>query len=137
MCGTHHVPALMFQSSFVNTEKLGIDTYEVLPVEIPCHVIKPEKIILMTQFKPPLLGKEVKRGADYRKSLVDVTIYLDEKFDTRFFTLLGQLYEVQQILYSGEEEERSSKSVLRLHSLTFLHATMGKPKSLTSRRLFG
>jgi len=32
MCGTHHVPALMFQSSFVNTEKLGIDTYEVINI---------------------------------------------------------------------------------------------------------
>jgi len=156
LSGIHHVPALLFQSSLDDTNDVGLGGYEVLPVEplhtiaghiknlyeeIPCHVSKTEKSTFKEAAHVSFAGKEVKRAADYRKSLVDLTIFLKDKFDTRFVSLLRQLCEIQQILYAGEDE-RSLKSVLRLHNLTFSHATMlwevmGKPKTITSRRLFG
>ena len=87
-------------------------------------------------------GKEVKRCVDYRASLLKVTHLMKGKLPDDFQVILDTLTEIQEILYSYDEQ-RSSRIVLRLYNLTFWHAVMLKivlgtqMKSLTTRKFYG
>ena len=157
LSGIHHVPALLFGSSELDLSTLGLDTYEVLPVEplhtiaghtknlyveIPFHLGKEERKIFEKAAAASFGGKEVKRGCDYRKSLVDLVLFLEGKINTEIYSLLAQLSEIQEVMYS-DEKDRSQNQILRFYNLTFQHASLmhnlfsGNCKSLTSRKLFG
>ena len=87
-------------------------------------------------------GKEVKRCVDYRAPLLKVTHLMKGKLPDDFQVILDTLAEIQEILYSYDEQ-RSSRTVLRLYNLTFWHAVMLKivlgtqMKSLTTRKYYG
>ena len=83
----------------------------------------------------------MKRAADYRQSLIDVTLFLDGKLNQKFVTLLKQLVEIQETAYA-DENNRSIRKIFRLHNLTFVHGMLMKelipvPIKLTKRKLFG
>ena len=85
--------------------------------------------------------KDCKRGVDYRKSLIKVTIALRDSIDRTVQKILLTLCDMQRILYAPESE-RSIENFLRLYNQTFLHAILLKEmvvntKSLTSRVLWG
>jgi hypothetical protein len=153
--GSHSVPALLFSSPFSKEEVLK--TYEVLPAEplhtiaghiknlyteIQYHLSKDDKKIFLETVNASFGGKEAKRGCDYRLSLVDITqSFVKNNTIEEFRVILTTLLEIQQLLY-GDECMRSSKSILKLYNLTFLHALEMKrllhtPKSLTKRKLYG
>lgn len=87
-------------------------------------------------------GREVKRGRDYRQSLVDMVGCLQSgDVNPEYILLLRQLSEINEISYA-DEKDRSMQKVFRLHTVTFLHTMLVKkllhpPKKLTSRKLFG
>ena len=67
-------------------------------------------------------GKEAKRGCDYRLSLVDVSkMIVEQNILNRFHPLFLTLVEIQGILYNTESK-RTSREILRLSNLTFIHA---------------
>lgn len=75
-------------------------------------------------------GKDAKRGCDYRQSVIDVQKYVTKTASTSGLKLLFEtLTEIQEIVYS-HDKDRSSKTILRLYNLTFIHG-------ITSRKLFG
>ena len=115
LTGIHHVPALLFGSASLNLEEFNLDNYEILPVEplhtitghaknlyaeIPFHLSKEERKLFETAVNASFSGKDVKRGADYRKSLIDLVLFLDGKINLRFILLQGfiQLYFTTQAI---------------------------------------
>ena len=74
-------------------------------------------------------------------SLIDLCLQLNGKIDLKILDVLLTLREIQEIIYSAESK-RTSTLILRYHNVTFQHALLinqviQKPKSLTSRKLFG
>ena len=157
LCGIHHIPAIVFNACQPDLSKVGLKSYEILPVEplhtiaghiknlykeLPSHLKKEDKEVFEDVIEASFSGKEAKKGADYRKSLVNVTLYLMEKdLDKKYSDILVQLCEIQEIVYA-EALQRTAKSILRLHNLTFLHAlslidAIVTTKKLTERKLFG
>jgi len=154
MAGTQHLPALMFDRPKESVDELGLSKYEVMPVEplhtiaghirnlfdeIPRQLNKDERHILERAIKISFGDKQVKRGADHRKSLVELTVYLQQKINPKFLQIFELLCEIQEILY---QRHRSPLIILRLHNITFLHATLlvdlvKSPKFLSSRKFFG
>ena len=86
--------------------------------------------------------KEVKPCVDYRASLLKVTHLMKGRLPDDFQVILDTLAEIQEILYSYDEQ-CSSRTVLRLYNLTFWHAVMLKivlgtqMKSLTTCKFYG
>ena len=157
LAGIHHVPALLFGSTTLNLSEHGLENYEILPVEplhtitghtknlyaeIPSHLSKEEKKVFETAVNASFGGKDVKRGADYRKSLIDMVLFLDGKIDNRYYSLIQQLSEIQEIMYN-DDTNRTSAVIFRFYNLTFQHAILmndlfaGNCKCLTTRKLFG
>uniref|UniRef100_A0A7M5VER0 Uncharacterized protein n=2 Tax=Clytia hemisphaerica TaxID=252671 RepID=A0A7M5VER0_9CNID len=154
--GVQHLPALLFESGKTSLEKVGLESYEVLACdplhtfkglttnlyqEIPRHLQGEEKNLFKDSARASFHGKEAKNGGDYRRSLVDLTIYLDGEMTDAYVKLMRQLAELQEIAYSGEEK-RTAKSILRFHNVSFLHADLmielfEKQKSMSRRKLFG
>eukprot|EP00111_Clytia_hemisphaerica_P012440 TCONS_00036501-protein len=113
--------------------------YDMLSVSLP----KEKKAIFENGKDASFSSKEAKRGVDYRRSVVDLTIYMQDKIDSQFYNILRNLVEIQEILY-GKEENRSSKKILRMYNLAFLNdyhskqiLDTSKTKKMTDRRLFG
>lgn len=109
--------------------------------EIPFHLPKDQKELFNKANKSSFAEKEAKRGADYRKSLIDVTISLDDQIDSSYHNILVQLCEIQEIVYAGDNQRTSTK-ILRFYNLTFVHAIsihkhLRNTKSITRRKLFG
>ena len=147
---------MMFDRPNSTLEELYLENYEIVPVEplhavkghitnlyeeIPYHLDRKEKTLFEEAIKTSFAGKEAKRGCDYRKSLIDCTAFLRYKIDPEYHELLQQLCEIQEICY-GNELQRTVASIYRFLNLTFVHAVsvhklLGKPRSLTSRKLFG
>ena len=100
---------------------------------------KSERVIFERGLKAIFSEKQVKRGADYRKALVEMAVYTSGRIENRFSIILRTLSEIQQIFYSNE---RSPTLIFRLYNLTFLHAitmvdVFTETKSLSNRKLFG
>ena len=87
-------------------------------------------------------SKETKRAFDYRCCLVIISNQIRHKINSNAQLLLDTLVEIQEIAYCSESE-RTPRSVLRFHNLTWYHAmlcrmVMGfKLKKLTVRKLYG
>ena len=154
--GSHRVPALFFNDPFATFLGMNLENYEILPVE-PLHTIaghiknvyqevqeqfgREKKKAFQTIISASFSGKEAKRGADYRLSLVQCTQALQEQnvLTKNLAKLFTTLAEIQSILYLGEYE-RSSIKILRLYNLTFLHAIAMKKMEISKisrRKLFG
>ena len=114
---------------------------ENMYVELP-HLNKTEKRLMEETIQLSLERKEIKRGIDYRKSLIKSNVSLRRKIDANVFKILSTLCEIQDILYAGEME-RTVENILRFHNQVFLHACLirelvgSKAKSLTNRVLWG
>jgi len=157
MRGAHRVPALLFTSPTSSLSENNLAEYEVLPTE-PLHTIaghiknlyqemqyhlpREDKKTFLDLVAASFGGKDVKRGVDYRLSLVDVTksLVVQQKL-IQYHPLLLSLLEIQRALYLNESK-RSSQLVLRLYNVSFVHAhlattTFKNPKFLTRRKMFG
>ena len=154
MKGTQRLPALLFDREEFNMKEIGMESYEVLPVEplhtikehiknlfqeIPRHLIKTERIVFERGLTVIFAENQLKRGCDYRKALVQLTLFVNDRIDSKFSALLTGLCEIQEIFYSNQ---RSPALVLRLYNLTFMHASimielLKNPQVLTKRKLFG
>ena len=154
--GVQHLPAIVYESGQTNLREVGLESYEVLgcdPLhtfkglttnlysEIPRHLENEEKKLFKESARASFRGKEAKNGGDYRRSLVDLTIYLDGEMTDSYIKLMRQLAELQEIAYSGEDK-RTGRSILRFHNVSFLHAVLMNElfetsKSMTRRKLFG
>ena len=67
--------------------------------------------------------------------------FLNGKINHNALNLLSSLCEIQELLYASEEK-RTTRNILRLYNVTFLHAnqliqSIPIPKSLTTRKLYG
>ena len=87
-------------------------------------------------------GREVKRGRDYRQSVVDMVGCLKkEDINPEYILLLKQLAEINEISYA-DEKDRSIQKIFRFHTVTFLHAMLVKKllyptRNITPRKMFG
>lgn len=156
MSGIHRLPALMFEEPDETLENLHLASYDILSCEplhtikghitnlyeeLPRHVPTEMKHEMTKIIKSSFNGKEAKRGSDYRRSLLDISIALQGKIPQMFLNLLRQLLEIQEILYA-DDNNRNSATIFRLLNLTFLHAITLKeciksPKGITTRKLYG
>ena len=154
--GKHRVPAILFQNPSKTLADMNLENYECfgceplhciaghiknLYEEIPYHLDKEEKMYFVNIVSASFSGKEAKRGADYRLSLIDVTADAKGKIPEDVYFLLTSLREMQEILYF-KENKRTNENILRLYNVTFLHAlkmteVFKVTKKLTQRRLFG
>ena len=154
--GCHRVPALIIRKPLIPLQSLGLGKYEVLPCEplhsvsghiknlydeLPSHLNKTEKNYFNEAVVASFAGKEAKRAADYRLSIIDCILCLHNKIEADIYNILLQMCEIQEILYRGELK-RTTMSILRLYNISFLHAiklneTAKSPKVLTTRKLFG
>ena len=107
MAGVHCLPALMFGNSQSTIKELYLDFYDILSCkplhtlkghitniyeELPLHLSKDLKTTLLSSIKASFNDKEAKRGSDYRKSLIDVSIALnDQSFQLASFLLSNSL----------------------------------------------
>ena len=111
-----------------------------LYAELPSHLSKTEKKIMEDTILNSFSQKELKRGVDYRRSLVYLNSKLNGKIDKTIFGILSTLCEIQRILY-GEERERTIENVIRLHNLVFLHKCLiddvvGDTPKIVRKRVF-
>ena len=153
MHGIQRFPSLMQVEPGMISE---IPNYEILPCEplhdiknhidnlyneLPHHLPKNDKKVMQDVITASFDKKDCKRGVDYRKSLVKISIALRDNIDRTVQKILFTLCDVQQILYAPESE-RTIENILRLYNQTFLHAILLKEmvvntKHLTSRVLWG
>ena len=174
LSGISRVPALFYSTPLETLENLNLQFYDILPSESmhdiaghisnifeesPNHISKPtEKSKRKQKAKETtpdelkmiinlsMEGKEVKLCVDYRLSLLKVSHYMKDRFeekDQNLQLMLDTLVEIQAILYLPEEE-RTPRTILRLHNLTFLHAIMCHSifdrkniKSMMYRKFYG
>ena len=155
MHGMQRLPSLinadrsMLSSHLADYEILGCEPLhdikhhiENLYTELPHHLSKAERKLMEETITGSFAQKEVKRGVDYRRSLIMLNKVLKGKIDKTVFGILSTLCEIQRILYSSEKE-RSVHNILRLHNLVFLHKcyideVVGDvPKTMTARLLWG
>ena len=87
-------------------------------------------------------GKETKRTVDYRCALIMVSNQVRGFVDTTVQLLLDTLAEIQEIAYSSDAQ-RTPRSVLRLHNLTWYHGMLCRSvirfslKQMTTRKFYG
>ena len=118
MKGTQRLPALLFDCKEFNLKDIGMESYEVLPVEplhtikehiknlfqdIPRHLIKTERTLFERGLAVIFAENQLKRGCDYRKALIQLTLFVNDRIDSRFSTLLTSLCEIQEIFYSNDK----------------------------------
>ena len=154
--GATRIPALLFGDESVSVESLNLQSYEVLCFEalhcsmnhiknileeIPHHISDIDTLIKLKEILAVQLNKEKKRGIDYRKTLIYLTIALYQTTTHDVRALLATLCEMVEIFYA-QDRKRSPKLILRLHNLCWRHAilcqkVMTPTKALTIRKLFG
>ena len=154
--GIVNVPALLQGIPETPLSEIGLEQYEVSPVE-PLHDIKGHLSNITAELRVSLngetktkveaicstvLGKETLRGSDYRKGSILILHTLQEfQPNSPLTTLFETAVEITEILYS-DPSKRCPQSVLRLHNLAFIHAMLcrdqlSSPRTMSSRKLFG
>ena len=126
--GIQRLPILFFSESGTTTEEPLLNSYEILPCE-PLHeghlnnlyeeIVyhaenKEEKILLQNTIGHAMGDKSCKRGVDYRVSLIQLVVMLRNKINEQIYDILDTMYEIQEILYAGENK-RSVETILRMH----------------------
>jgi hypothetical protein len=137
--GVQRVPALLYNNPTATLESINCGKYEVLSfeplrdigkhienvlTELPFHLPGKEATAVKDIIHCTIGGKDTKRTFDYRCAL----IILASKFSTIISSnlvqqLLTTLEEIQRIAYSSEAE-RTPKSVLCLHNMTWYHGIL-------------
>ena len=154
--GITNVPALLQGAPEMPLTQLGLENYEISPVE-PLHDIKGHLSNIIEEIRITLtgkvreevdmifssaLGKETLRGSDYRKgAILTLNALHNYMSDYPLTTLLSTAVEIAELLYC-DPTKRTAQSILRLHNLSFVHAKLcadmfGTPKTISSRRMFG
>ena len=156
--GVQRVPALLYTNPTSTMESINCGKYEVLSfeplhdigkhienilTELPFHLPKKEAAAVNDVIQCSLGGKDTKRTFDYRCALIILAKQSFTIISSKLVQhLLTTLVEIQRIAYSGEAE-RTPKSVLRLHNMTWYHGILCrevlgfKLKELTTRKLYG
>ena len=135
---------------------VGLGKYEISPCE-PLHDLKghmanlfeelPKHVSGLTaveikKIKSTLLGKDTLRCVDYRKACILLCKAMHEtQADESHVLLIDTLVEICEIMYA-DVEQRSPRSILRLHNLTYLHGRLCvklfyNPKAISKRKMFG
>ena len=155
--GVQRVPSFFYSTPSINNfHELHLENYEVSGVEplhdiaghikniieeIPYH-LDVEARKKFNEFLQTSLGqKDTKRSCDYRLALIELTYHLRYVINDDILELLLTLIEIQRILYFPAEK-RTTREVLKLTNITFLHFHVFKlvfsnAKKLTTRKLFG
>ncbi|CAH3156469.1 unnamed protein product [Pocillopora meandrina] len=122
----------------VSVESLNLQSYEVLCFEalhcsmnhiknileeIPHHISDIDTLIKLKEILAVQLNKEKKRGVDYHKTLIYLTIALYQTTTHDVRALLATLCEMVEIFYA-QDRKRSPKLILRLHNLCWRHAIL-------------
>ena len=155
--GVQRVPALLFTSPNKTLESINCASYEVLRFEplhdigkhienlfgeLPDHLSSDEASKLKAILELCIGGKDTKRTIDYRCALIVVSNQLRGSVNQVVQLLLDTLVEIQEIAYSSEAQ-RTPRSVLRFHNLTWHHAMLCKSvvgfslKQMTTRKFYG
>ncbi len=156
--GVQRVPALLYQNPTLPLDSINCGDYEVLGFEplhdishhienvlseLPEHLPKKEACELNALIELCLRGKETKRAFDYRCALILISNQIRHKINAQAQLLLDTLVEIQEIAYNSDAQ-RTPRSVLRLHHLTWYHAMLCRRvignfnlKKLTVRKFYG
>ena len=134
MAGIHRLPFLLFYQPDMSLDEIFLHLYEIVYIE-PLHAIKGHISNLYEEIPKHLsedqrrdfkaavdvsFPKDAKNGSDYRKSLIEVCILMAEKMDSRYYNLLLQMVEIQQIAYQGESQ-RTAAQIFRFSNISFMH----------------
>ena len=96
----------------------------------------------LKEVKAAVLNKETVRCSDLRKAIILIYLKLKElNPNDKLTELYGTAVEIANLCYA-HEDQRTQRSILRMHNITFLHAHLcavlfSIPKSTTKRRMFG
>jgi hypothetical protein len=150
------VPALLFTNPNKTLESINCAGYEVLGFEplhdigkhnenlfgdLPDHLSSDEASKLKAVLELCIGGKDTKRTIDYRCALIVVSNQLRGSVNQVVQLLLDTLVEIQEIAYSSEAQ-RTPRSVLRFHNLTWHHAKLCKSvigfslKQMTTQKFY-
>ena len=151
MHGIQRLPMLYNQDVFPlldNYEVLGCEPLhdvtnhiDNLYMELPHHLNKSEKKMMEEIIFLSFERKDTKRGIDYRKSLLKLTIYLKGKINNDVYRILLTMCEIQHPF--ADETKRTVENILRLQNQIFIHTCLlkcvvGKNlKVLTCRCFYG
>jgi hypothetical protein len=155
--GVQRVPALLYPNPEVPLDEINCGNYEILGfeplhdishhienvlTELPSHLPKKEASELNALTEFCIGGKETKRAFDYRCALILISNQIRGKINTQAQLFLDTLVEIQEIAYAAEAQ-RTPRSVLRFHNLTWYHGMLCRMvigfhlKKLTVRKFYG
>ena len=160
-CEMHSIqrlPAVLFNNHVLTIKDINLENYEILKNE-PLHNVSNqiknlyEEMLnhvpkdMRSSFKKIISasynGKEAKKGADHRESLVYIYKWLMNMLPDHFSTtIFSSMLEIQEILYSPDKN-RNCILILHLYLRTFVFSMMikihlqGKLKTMTERKFFG
>ena len=155
--GVQRVPALLYQNPDLPLDEINCGDYEVLGfeplhdishhienvlTELPSHLSKDEASELNALIEFCMAAKETKRAFDYRCALILISNQIRGKINSKAQLLLDTLVEIQEIAYNSEAQ-RTPRSILRFHNLTWYHAMLCRMvigfqlKKLSVRKLYG
>ena len=156
MCGIQRVPSLLFNNPEEDISETVLRLYEILGceplhehsnqiqnlyAELPHH--HEDKATIIDFIEGTFNGKDCRRAADYRQSLIRVYLFLDHHYPHSPLTnILFTLCEMQRINYHNEAD-RTNENILRMYVQSFLHMILLKEniekklKCITQRKLFG
>ena len=155
--GVQRVPALMYHNPDLSLDEINCGDYEILGfeplhdishhienirTELPSHLPKKEASELNALIEFCIGGKETKMAFDYRCTLILISNQIRGKIGSQAQLLLDTLVEIQEIAYNSEAQ-RTPRSVLRMHNLTWYHAMLCRTvigfqlKKLTVRKFYG
>jgi hypothetical protein len=157
MHGFQRVPVLLYNTPTTSLESFNCENYETISfeplhdigkhienvlTELPAHLPAEEAKDIEEVIKLSMEGKDTKRTFEYRRAIVILTQHSVKISSHRIRQLLTSLVEIQRLAYSSESE-RTPKSVLRLHNMTWYHGILCqevfgfKLKEMTTRKLYG
>ena len=154
--GINNVPALLQPDPETDLQNMHLHRYEICPSE-PLHDIKGhlsnvfeetskllsgEALTKFTNICSTVLGKDTLRCSDYRKATILISLALKESnADKTIVEVFRTAAEINELLYANVTK-RSPESILRLHNVTYIHATLciqifSSPKTITRAKMFG
>ena len=157
MHGVQRVPALLYTNSTCTLETIKCAHYEVLTfeplhdigkhienviTELPSHLPNKEANAIQELIHLSIGSKATQRTCDYRRALVMLAKHSSSIISRNVQQLLQSLVEIQRIAYSSEKD-RTSKSILRFHNITWFHGILCREvfgfnlKKLMARKLYG
>ena len=137
--GVQRVPALLYNNPTATLKSINCDKYEILSfeplhdigkhienvlAELPFHLPQKEATAVKEVINCSIGSKDTKRTFDYRCALIILAKHSLKIVTSNLVQqLLTTLVEIQRIAYSSESE-RTPKSVLRLHNMTWYHGIL-------------